>query len=528
MDALRSLSLLVVMAALACGGPPSRVEPTQPAAPQCSPRDLDGEPLVVDLRADKRADLESALGHGIVAVTYDCGGIRVLGDCTAKGQYGFAGVTEKEERVELSNADEIRANFPTDGAALERERRGRPLDMAIAIVGKRSADRARLGRADFAGTCGGATHWVRSATIGGFALGFASPGKSDLESLFRSADVHDGSLQACRAASVASAAPPDGCSAPIRVVLEPIAAAAAAPLARHCAAGTVLTDEGECRSPNAVPYHLCAPADLADCEAQCTKGSMASCAVAGRSYEIGRGVTADVARAKQLLTRACDGGSAQGCHRLGEIRFFEHAPADALALFQKSCSSGYLDACNSMAEVGLASRATNVDAFTVVKRACAGGSFESCATLGKLYETGLGGAPQNDAEAVKLYELACNSGETRRACVSLSVMVDRGRGTPADPARAVAILRGACDGGSSDACGMLSLHYLQGQGVARDTAKGIELLVKACEGEDRGSCLPLAMRYQAGIGVPKDPDRAKKYFTRACDAGITVACTQAR
>ena len=54
------------------------------------------------------------------------------------------------------------------------------------------------------------------------------------------------------------------------------------------------------------------------------------------------------------------------------------------------------------------------------------------------------------------------------------------------------------------------------------------LLVKACEGDDRGSCLPLAMRYQAGVGVPKDPARAKTYYARACDAGITLACMQAR
>ena len=523
-------AVILIAACAACGAPAARVDVPQQAAPACTPADLDGEPLVVDLDPSARADLESALSRGVVAVKYDCDGVKVLPDCVAPGKYAYVGVTEKEQLVRFSSGSELRANFPTGAARLERERAGRAVDFGVAIVGTLNAQRTPPARADFAGRCNGATHFARRVTVGGFGIGFAQPNaKTTLDAVLGAGEAHDGSIQACRAATAASESAPPSCTSALRLVLDPIGASAPPTEERHrrCRGGTVLDDQGECRAPGTIAFHLCDPANLPDCEAQCVKGSMGSCAIAGRSYELGRGVPVDLARAKTLLTRACEGGSAQGCGRLGEVRLLEGAPADARALFDKSCASGWLGGCESLGQSALSAPGAKVDVLTLFKRACIGGNYDSCASLGKLYETGLG-APQSDAEAVRLYTLACDSGATRRACVSLSVMVERGRGTAADPARAVAILERACEHGSSDSCGMLSLHYFEGRGVARDHAKGMAFLVRACEGDDRGSCLPLAMRYQAGIGVPKDPDRAKTYFTRACDAGITIACQQVR
>ena len=520
------LSLAIV---LACGHETRVVVPPAAAGATCSPADLDGEPLVVDMRADKRAELETAMSRGLVAIRYDCGGVQVLPDCVAKGDYAYAGVTEKEELVRFSTPAELRANFPTTGGAMSRAHAGADVALAMAIVGTRAAQRIGLHASDFTGTCVGATHYVQRAAVGAFGVRFLPhDAKTDAPAVIASGDAHDGSLDACRASTSNAAEPPRGCASPIRVVLRPLDRdEPPAEAARRCREGTVLSDDGECRDPNAIAYHLCAPDQLADCEAQCTKGSMGSCAIAGRAYQIGRGAQANVARALELLTRACDGGSMQGCHRLGEIELQNGATDKARALFEKSCNTGWLPACDSFGQLGLQSAGAKVDVATVFKRACAGGSFESCASLGKLFETGIG-VPQSDAEAVRLYELACASGQTRRACVSLSVMVERGRGTPADPARANALLERACNQGSSDSCGMLSLHYFEGRGVPRDGAKGVELLIKACEGTDLGSCLPLAMRYQSGVGVPKDPERAKKYFTRACDGGLSIACEQIR
>ena len=522
-------TLFSCVLALACNHE-THVEVPPSTAAACTPADLDGEPLVVDLRADKRAELEAAMSRGVVAIRYDCSGVHVLPDCLAKGDYAWSGVTEKEELVRFSTPAELRANFPTTGDVMARDHAGADVALATAIVGTRSAQRAGLHASDFTGTCSGATHYVQRAALGAFGLRFVPrSAKVDAASVIASGDAHDGSLDACRASTSATDQPPRGCAAPLRLVLRPVDRdePPSESSQRRCREGTVLSDDGSCRAPDAIAYHLCVPEQLSDCEAQCDKGSMGSCAIAGRAYQIGRGVQADITRAMKLLDRACTGGSMQGCHRLGEIELQNGATDKARALFEKSCNTGWLPACESFGQLGLSSPAAKVDVATVFKRSCAGGNFESCASLGKLYETGIG-VQQNDAEAVRLYELACASGQTRRSCVSLSVMVERGRGTPADPARANSLLERACNQGSSDSCGMLSLHYFEGRGVPRDGAKGVELLVKACEGTDLGSCLPLAMRYQAGVGVPKDPARAKKYFTRACDGGLSIACEQIR
>ena len=186
------------VAILACGGEETRVQVPPPAA-TCMPNDLDGEPLVVDLRAEKRAELEAALSHGIVAVRYDCSGVHVLRDCVAKGDYAFSGVTEKEELVRFATPSELRANFPTNGESMARDHAGSEIALALAIVGTRAAQRVGLHASDFAGTCAGATHYVQRATVGAFGLRFVQRGaKADVASVVASGDARDGSLETCR------------------------------------------------------------------------------------------------------------------------------------------------------------------------------------------------------------------------------------------------------------------------------------------------------------------------------------------
>src|ERR1700677_1615503 len=64
-------------------------------------------PLVVDCKADERADLELAMQ-----------GIKLLPDCRLAGSYGYAGVTQQEEDVQIDNGDELRATLPKMGALM--------------------------------------------------------------------------------------------------------------------------------------------------------------------------------------------------------------------------------------------------------------------------------------------------------------------------------------------------------------------------------------------------------------------------
>ena len=545
---------------LGCGASADQSRPPTPTYENASHTEscpvVEGrnEPFVVDWRADKRGDLEAALDKGLVVVAYDCNALRVLTDCTVSGRYSFAGVTEKEQLIRLESAEELRANLPLSGMALAGRlggslQRGSTLDIALALVGKKTSTRAVVQTEDLVGECIGATHFVRSATLGAFVMktgtrahtqalaevfAMSAGGKgSSVEEI----ENRDGSVEACRTADATKDAAPPKCASPIRIELREIRKGAAAVAASKpkdtedapsCPKGLVAFDSGKCGLPTSQEPYLCLSNDLADCEAQCKKGSLSSCAVLGRSYQIGRGVTRDLAKSAQLLGRACDGGVAQGCGRLGEQRLAEKDLPAASKLFEKSCASGWFPACDLGAKLSFAASGTaKIDVYAMFKRACNGGEAEGCWSLGSLFDLGLG-VRQNDGEALQAFQLACDGG-AKLGCTSLAKLIDAGRGTTADPAKAVAILKSSCDRGYAHACSALSDHYFLGRGITKDYALGMSTLERACTGEDRASCLTLAMRYEVGMGgIAKDPVKAQRYYTRACESGVDMACEKSR
>ena len=108
---------------------------------------------------------------GLSVVAYDCNTIRPLPRCRAEGSYGFVGTTTKEQVIQLDNSDELKANLPFSGAALNAKlggdmARGATLDIALVMVGKRVASRRLITTSDLQGDCAGATHFVQSATVG--------------------------------------------------------------------------------------------------------------------------------------------------------------------------------------------------------------------------------------------------------------------------------------------------------------------------------------------------------------------------
>src|SRR5262249_34531043 len=85
----RTLATLIAVTAAACGGGnvASQLRPDAPTAgaargeAACKPTAGDASPLVVDLKAEQRLDIEAAMREGVPVVQYSCDGIRVLGDC---------------------------------------------------------------------------------------------------------------------------------------------------------------------------------------------------------------------------------------------------------------------------------------------------------------------------------------------------------------------------------------------------------------------------------------------------------------
>jgi hypothetical protein len=155
----------------------------------------------------------------------------------------------------------------------------------------------------------------------------------------------------------------------------------------------------------------------------CDIGSAASCTDLGlfvqRKHEP---VYPDERPATEYLTRGCDNGDAEGCYWLAEpdIERKVDPPEPAYVLLEQSCGGSYGPGCATLAEVHL-DRKTSFDdelAAGHLESACDNGHFESCRTLGMMYQKGKG----VEKDRVKAREFAQRfSVNARRRHVRLGV-----------------------------------------------------------------------------------------------------------
>ncbi len=234
----------VVFLALGCGGAAGKAIRPQEASAQtalneesnikaCTP--APGQPLVVDMRSSDRSDFELAMNEGVAVVSYNCKELHLLRSCSLKGGYAFKGVSRKEDMVQLESKDEVAANMPVSGAKLSAGMKsGSTLDLALVTVGKKRASAHDVSKADLEGDCKEATHIVRGAYVGAFAMGTGTLGHAQaVAELFgagvsgssrsdRQATTKDGDITSCRQATKDASAPPEDCQAILRLDLAPL------------------------------------------------------------------------------------------------------------------------------------------------------------------------------------------------------------------------------------------------------------------------------------------------------------------
>lgn len=471
-----------------------------------------GSPLVVDWKAEQRADLEVAMRQGVAVVDYDGSHLRLLGDCRIEGSYGFFGVVTKEEVVQLKSADEISANLPLAGAGLAAQlgadlSRGSSLDVAMVIVGKSRTTWISPTRQDLKGACDGATHFVRGATVGAFALdvGQQSQARSAAEILGMGSHAasasssglknRDGSLVACKAAEPRNENPPSQCGALIRLELNPIAKTAVASTVSNeakpalaesgsCASGFVWS-EGKCTPQTTAKSFACSPKEPKDCIQQCENGNADSCAVLG------------------YLLLTGEGG-------------FERNPEKAYALARLSCEHGSSQGCYNQAlqlDYGAGINKDRDAALSGYNLACSGGVGEACFAAAYRYFVG-DGTKVNKGLAAAFYARGCNAGELS-SCVNLGVQYDGGDGVPTDPIRARDLNQRACDGGVPMACSNIGLRYEFGMNVPKDPAKASQLFERSCALEP-STCIRIGIAVQAGFAAAPNPEAARASYERAC------------
>ncbi|MBZ5709477.1 sel1 repeat family protein [Nannocystis pusilla] len=566
----------VFMAGGGCGAGTvgKAVRPTEPTAGEalgavevsCREGASDAQPLVVDMTSSERVDLEVAMKEGVAIVAYDCKSMRLLPACKLAGTYKFAGVSRKEEVVKLNDQGEIAANLPFNGVKIAGGvDRGAALDLALVLIGKQSTTISSAGKPELTGRCDGATHFVRSASVGAFAVDVGTRGEARLvadvfgyganakSASQRQSLNKDGELGECRAATPDDLKPPAQCRSAVRLELVPISADAPpvvddskpppppepTPLAETCPAGMSMAG-GKCTADTAVPF-VCAPKDEAQCEAQCQNGSAGSCHNLGSIIEarqLERGADGSFVQTAQarndklnkLYTTACDGGVAEGCDRLGYIRMALQAPrAEQLDAWQRACQLGHGPACRTLAEEVL--RSTSPDLARgrgLLDRGCKLGDPFSCASLaGSFLKPRSGAAPTPDevAQGVVVLKDAC---DVKRpfACRQLANLYSDGKLVARDEAAGLSYYEKSCETGDTLSCLNAGLMVFAGRGATKDAARAEALFERTCPSTDAGlSCADLAKAFREGKVVPRDVRRAASYMERMCTAK-GIGCTE--
>ncbi len=472
-----------------------------------------GSPLVVDWKAEQRADLEVAMRQNVAVVSYDGNHIQLLADCHIDGSYGFFGVVTKEEVVRLTSADEISANLPLAGAGLAAQLgaelgEGASLDVAMMIVGKSRTTWVSPTHNDLKGACEGATHFVRGATIGAFALDVGQQSKARTAAEIFGIGAHagsvsssllknrDGALDSCKSAEPRNDNPPSQCGALIRLELNPIAKTAVASNVSSkaepakteevgCAEGFVFT-EGKCTPKETAKAFSCSPTDAQACLTQCENGNIDSCATLGYMLLTGEGgLSRDPEKAYLIAEKSCEYGSNLGCYNR------------ALQL-----------------EYGVGVQQDRAASLVGFNAACNGGLGEACFAAGNRYFYG-DDVSIDKSLAAAFYSRGCNAGELS-SCVNLGVQYEGGDGVPVSAIKARDFNQRACDGGVPVACSNMGLRYEFGMNVPKDPQRARELFARSCALEP-GTCLRVAIADQAGFAGAPNPAAAKVSYEKACN-----------
>ncbi len=449
--------------------------------------------FIVEWNDGDREALEAEMSEGVALVKYTCDGIEVLRSCAIPGEYGYRAGSKKTKSLQITDAASASANLssPTPGAAFQAAmEQGKALNLAYVMIGSKTTPvkdvtRDQIDRA----ACKEATHFVYQTQIGAFAIEAGEQGKAaTAASVLGYGNAHgemsserqslsaDGDAENCEDSSPDDDAPPEGCSAMMRVSIIPlidgkIAATASgnrggdaeskssskahAPIdTRSCPPGTVFDSE-LCVKPSEATSFLCERNDLAGCEKQCKKGSQESC---GRMAET---FFAQQDFFSYYLMKASD----------------EPETFKALKSL-KSLLPLMIDACDEEEEAN------------------------ACTLAGLIIgaQTGDTNEPTDDDQAEAMLELLSEGCELGNSIACTFVLDALGEeywddlGIKADREKLEDIMSQGCDSGAAEACMELGGFFYESSANAE------------------------------GSSMKADINRAAKYTAKACLSGVSEAC----
>lgn len=552
MKAFASAVFLLGIGVAACGAGTAgkAVRPSDPTAndalgKNASCKGLSDEPQLLTLDWDDtlRIDLETGMKKGVVAVKYDCDGFKVLRDCDVPGSYEYAGFSPAKTTAKIEDQDQLEANLPVGAAKMSGEiKRGSTIDIVYVAVGQQSTTVHDVPATKLSGKCEGATHTVRSANIGAFAVTTGTKGQvnaavevlsrgaSGSSSSSRSLERTNGELSACDSASDSSSEPTAKCKALVQLLLSPINGKAAAstdepadpkdktkgitadPIKEGCPTGFVADKTGLCMKKDGAAAPLCAVDNFDDCKAECDKGNGLSCYNAGANR----------------MTAKYNPNANTPPHG-GLIESFGY--------FDKACKLNIPGGCGHqgmLIVLGYGAAKDQAKGDALLTKACSAGDAWSCRFQAVWYDLGINGYKRDQARAFTLQKRACAFGD-QHACLMAARALTDGVGTTKDLDAAVKLLAKACDAGDQAVCdranqmkGTLASKPGSGETVknAARTKFGMDPIDNPCAqglrvGTD-GTCVKL----DAGAKFVCDPS-AFDECKRLCDSGDGKSCFNA-
>lgn len=459
---LTGLSLTVSACGAGAGG--NAVRPDDPTAggalgkggagTACS--DVADEPqlLTLDWEDTARIELERAMATQVAVVHYDCKGFKVLRDCSVKGDYQYAGVSPAKTVAKLKDRDQLQANLPLGAATLSSEmNRGSTIDIVYLAVGQQSTTIHDVPVAKLVGKCEGATHTVRTANLGAFALTTGTDGSvnaaaslfgkgaSGSSSSSKSVEKVNGELDACNSASDTSKEPTSKCKALVQLLLSPVVKSGEAPKAappssgekdkeqsvaiakNTCPSGFRLDANNICSKPGQGGAFACDPRNFDECKTNCGKGDGRSCYNAATNrldYKLNAGKASKerYADAYPFLEKSCAANNGPGCTQLGYATRWGYGiqenPEKSITLYEKACQIGDAPACYYLGN----NRKGGYSGFTKdvemarknFERACSLGDSWSCNYASQMMVEGVGG-PKDVEGAAKMLQRACGQDE---------------------------------------------------------------------------------------------------------------------
>jgi hypothetical protein len=373
------------------------------------------KPFIVDWDEARRRALTERARSGVIVVHYEDCRLEVLDRCTATKKYRWLPTAPKQDRISISNVEQLWANVPTDAAVLEDKLGAGGMTIESTRVGSWHAMEP-VGQPELQGDCARATHAISSIIAGAFEMRMENgvlAQHSDRGQPFSK----DGRMEACGASSEGQ--PPTDCSSPFRIEVTKIQAAS-----HVCKSGDRVDCAAQCKNGNETSCQRLADVMINDEDSErtslykrgCDRDDQRACNNFGVMLVRGIAVAHDLPRARQILVKSCESGIAEACSNAGVVlgRDEYGKPLDdpnADVRLREACAKRIAVACfvagSRTAEDGKSFAAA--DAVDLLTKACDLEHGSACAKLAALHR------PKDRGLADKLAARACARG-ARSSC----------------------------------------------------------------------------------------------------------------